>query len=245
MAFGLNDMNKYMVKNRIKKALWILRYIKKFIEYVYSNFIKIGKSSNYGNFSENTLIQVPFRAANIKNVFLYDCMIRHHFCLINSTGRFIVKDYSVIAPFCTVITGNHVRTVAVSCLVSSVCHVNDKEADIIVEEDVWIGAHCTLLAGAHIGRGAIVGACSLVNKDVKPYSVVVGSPARVIATVFTIDQIIEHEKLLYPENLRFKREYLEDLFENYYKGLKSIGVDNISNEDLDYIEHVKKSRKLD
>lgn len=234
-----------MMKNVIKKILWVLVYMKKYIEYVYSCFIKVGRQSRYGHFNKNTQIQLPFEVSNIKNVFLYACRIRHHFCLINSTGRFIVKDYSAIAPFCTVITGNHTRTVGIPCFLSNLCHINDKEMDIIVEEDAWIGTHCTLLAGAHIGRGAVVGACSMVNKEVKPYSVVVGSPARVIATVFSIDQIIEHEKLLYPENLRFTREYLEDLFENYYKGLKSIGVDNISNEDLDYIEQLKKNWKLD
>ena len=45
---------------------------------------------------------------------------------------------------------------------------------------VWIGADVTLLGGVRIGNGAIIGAGAVVAKDVPPYAVVVGNPARVI-----------------------------------------------------------------
>jgi len=48
----------------------------------------------------------------------------------------------------------------------------------IVGNDVWIGANATILAGVHIGDGAIIGADSLVTTDVMPYSVVIGTPAK-------------------------------------------------------------------
>ena len=47
-----------------------------------------------------------------------------------------------------------------------------------IGNDVWIGANATILAGVTVGDGAIIGAHALVNKDVEPYSIVVGSPAR-------------------------------------------------------------------
>ncbi len=52
---------------------------------------------------------------------------------------------------------------------------------IIVEDDVRIGAGSIILPGRRIGRGAIVGAGSVVTKDVQPFSVVGGNPATVIA----------------------------------------------------------------
>jgi acetyltransferase-like isoleucine patch superfamily enzyme len=55
-------------------------------------------------------------------------------------------------------------------------------APVIIGDDVWIGLNCTILQGVTIGRGAIVGAGSLVNKNVPAYSIVVGTPARVIGT---------------------------------------------------------------
>jgi len=51
---------------------------------------------------------------------------------------------------------------------------------IILEDDVWIGANCVLLDGAHIKHGAVIGAGTVVRGEVAPYSIVVGTPNRVI-----------------------------------------------------------------
>lgn len=53
---------------------------------------------------------------------------------------------------------------------------------IYIEDDVWIGANCTIMHGVRIGKGSIVSANSVVNKDIKPYSIVRGVPARVIGS---------------------------------------------------------------
>ncbi len=52
--------------------------------------------------------------------------------------------------------------------------------EIVVEDGVWIGAGALVTAGVHIGRNSVVGAGSVVTRDVPPYSVVVGNPARVV-----------------------------------------------------------------
>ena len=53
-------------------------------------------------------------------------------------------------------------------------------APIVIEDDVWIGARSTILKGVRIGRGAIVAAASVVTRDVAPFTLVGGNPARVI-----------------------------------------------------------------
>lgn len=68
---------------------------------------------------------------------------------------------------------------------------------IVIENDVWIGYGSIIVNGVHIGRGAIVVAGSVVLKDVEPYSLVAGNPAREVSKRFTDDQIREHEKVLY------------------------------------------------
>lgn len=60
---------------------------------------------------------------------------------------------------------------------------------IIIGSDVWIGADVTLLGGVRIGNGAIIGAGAVVAKDVPPYAVVVGNPARVIKYRFSPEAI--------------------------------------------------------
>jgi acetyltransferase-like isoleucine patch superfamily enzyme len=54
-------------------------------------------------------------------------------------------------------------------------------APVVIEDDVWIGARASVMPGVRIGRGAIVGAHSLVTKDVPAFSVVGGVPAKVIS----------------------------------------------------------------
>jgi len=55
-----------------------------------------------------------------------------------------------------------------------------KQLDVIIGNDVWIGARCTILAGVKIGTGAVIGTGSVVTKDVPPYAIVGGVPAKVI-----------------------------------------------------------------
>jgi acetyltransferase-like isoleucine patch superfamily enzyme len=56
----------------------------------------------------------------------------------------------------------------------------ERRGEIVIEDDVWLGANVTVLRGVRIGRGAIVGANAVVTRDVADYSVVVGVPAKMI-----------------------------------------------------------------
>ncbi|WP_422229174.1 CatB-related O-acetyltransferase [Rickettsia endosymbiont of Halotydeus destructor] len=66
----------------------------------------------------------------------------------------------------------------------------DKRRDTIIGNDVWFGTNSTIMPGVNIGNGAIIGACSVVTKDVPPYSIVVGNPAKIVRQRFP-DEIIE------------------------------------------------------
>jgi acetyltransferase-like isoleucine patch superfamily enzyme len=54
---------------------------------------------------------------------------------------------------------------------------------VIIEDDVWIGTRCMILKGVTIGRGSVVGAGSVVRRDVPPYSLMAGNPARRVASI--------------------------------------------------------------
>lgn len=55
-----------------------------------------------------------------------------------------------------------------------------READIIVEDDVWIGANSVITSGVHIGKGAVIGAGSVVTRDIPAFVIAAGTPAHVI-----------------------------------------------------------------
>ena len=60
---------------------------------------------------------------------------------------------------------------------------------VVIGNDVWIGTRVTILSGVTIGDGAVIGACSLVNRDVPPYAIAVGVPAKVTRYRFKPDEI--------------------------------------------------------
>lgn len=60
----------------------------------------------------------------------------------------------------------------------------DNKGDIVIGNDVWIGFEAVIMAGVHIGNGAIIGAHAVVTKDVAPYTIVGGVPARAIRKRF-------------------------------------------------------------
>ena len=138
-------------------------------------------------------------------------------------GRFIMKRNSGAAEGLTIVTGNHSRKAGELYKTLSSKHIEDIDKDIIVEEDVWIGANVTLLPGTRIGRGANIGSGAVVRDIVPPYAIVVGNPAKIIGFCFTPDEVIIHEKALYPEAERLAIELLEKNYTKYFlKRLKEI-----------------------
>lgn len=142
--------------------------------------------------------------------------------IMNTRANFIMKKNSGAAFGLTVITGNHL-SVPGMWLKEVTDEIKDKmdpdhqeDRDIVVEEDVWLGANVTLLKGAHIGRGSIVGAGSVVRNSVPPYSVVTGNPARVVGFKYSPSIIVEHEEQLYPEGERLPEELLEENYKKYF-----------------------------
>lgn len=166
--------------------------------------------------------------------------IQPNVVVITSEAKLTLKKYASIGAGCLIIPGAHVPTVGLPQFLSTT-HINDVQRGITINEDCWIGAESALLSKCNIGRGAIVAARSVITKDVLPYSVVAGTPAKNIATRFTLEQVIEHERTLYPPEERLSEDYLRELFETKYKGLKAIGTSEMSESDHITLKEAKKS----
>ena len=135
------------------------------------------------------------------------------------SGKFAAKHHASIGAGLTVITNNHATTgVDIKQWFSDAAENNegDTNKDVIVEEEVWCGANVTLLLGVTIGRGAIIGAGSVVRTSIPPYSIVTGNPAKVVGFKFRVDEIIEHEKELYIESERIPKADLEKNYKKYF-----------------------------
>ncbi len=92
------------------------------------------------------------------------------------------------------------------------------KGNITVEDDVWIGAHAVILSGITIHQGAVIAAGSVVTKDVPPYAVVGGVPARVIKYRFQDDIVRELMKIDYS---RFTKDLVERYTNELYAKIDS------------------------
>ncbi|MEI8347385.1 MAG: acyltransferase, partial [Pseudomonadota bacterium] len=121
-----------------------------------------------------------------------------------------IGNKALLGPDVTMIAGNHDMAQLGKFMAEVVPAIKDKnnDQDIRIDEDVWIGAGAIILTGVHVGRGAAVGAGSVVTRNVPPYAIVAGSPAKVLHYRWTLEQTLEHEKILYPKEKRFSSEEL-------------------------------------
>lgn len=188
--------------------------------------------SRLGHLGKDVVICMPCRMAEPQNVFIGDYSLIQPNCnfILNKSKVYIGK-WVGISSNTTIITTNHIPTVGINHRMLGRYHINDRDKDIRIGDDCWCGANVILMSGACMGRGSIAAAGAIVNKQVPPYAVVAGVPAKIIASVFTKEQIIEHEKCLYPENERMSLHELDELFEKYFVGKKSIGIEGMSDAD--------------
>ncbi len=185
---------------------------------------------NYGHKERSSLIGDDVIIFKPQNLYLYEHTgIALGAIIMNWRAKFVMKRYSGAAFGLKVVTGNHMRVVGkmymqvTDELKESLDKNNVYDKDVIVEEDVWIGSNVTLLGGAHLGRGSNIGSGSVVRGNIPPYAIVIGNPAKVVGFSFTPEQIVEHEKQLYPEEERIPLERLEKNYQKYFlKRIKEI-----------------------
>lgn len=188
--------------------------------------INYPKESRLGHLGSDSKFEYPVFIQTPRTVFVEDhCQIRRGCTIINAPEeKVIIKKYSLLSVNTTIVTQNHVSTVGIPIFMLGPSHINDKRADMIIEEDVWLGANVTLITGAKLGRGCIVAAGALVNKEIPPYAVVAGVPAKIIAVKFTKEQIIQHERILYSKDERLSEYQINELFVNYFKEMRVYGL---------------------
>lgn len=71
----------------------------------------------------------------------------------------------------------------------------DNKGDIVIGNDVWIGYEAVIMSGVHVGDGAVIASRAVVTKDVPPYTIVGGTPAREIRKRFDTDTITQLQEL--------------------------------------------------
>jgi acetyltransferase-like isoleucine patch superfamily enzyme len=122
----------------------------------------------------------------------------------NENAKLVVGNFCSIAPNVNIYLGGNHRTDCVTTYPFGHIHQNifnnfngaghpSTKGDVIIGNDVWIGSNVTIMSGVTIGDGVVIANNSHVVKNVEPYSLIGGNPAKLIKYRFTPEQI---EKLL-------------------------------------------------
>lgn len=132
-----------------------------------------------------------------KNICIGDNVFIGRNCLFMTThGKIIIGNNVMFGPGVNIHGGNHIYN-KVGVFMNTV-HKNTPGQDgiVTIEDDVWIGSNSMILKGVTIGQGSIVGAGAVVIKNVAPYSIVGGNPAKLLKMRFTDDEIRIHKEKL-------------------------------------------------
>lgn len=165
----------------------------------------------------------PSNVFNINSVNVGNC----------TYGELTVLNYNkneklYIGAFCSIASGvvfvlnadhpvNRISTFPfkVKCLHTDKFEATSK-GNILVDDDVWIGQNAIILSGVHIGQGAVVAAGAVVTKDVPPYGIVGGVPAKIIKYRFEPEMI---EELLKVDYSKLTKEMIAEHIDDLYKEL--------------------------
>jgi acetyltransferase-like isoleucine patch superfamily enzyme len=93
----------------------------------------------------------------------------------DTTGRITLGEHALLGPEVFITASNYQTTPGIPIM-----HQPRDEQDVIIGDDVWLGARAIVVAGVHIGDGCVVGAGAVVTRSLPPHSIAAGNPARVI-----------------------------------------------------------------
>lgn len=104
--------------------------------------------------------------------------------IIHSKQEIVLKDNVIIGPQNVIVDSDHVYRDVDTPIIQQGYHAKR----VLIEDDVWISSHCCVIRGVVIGKGSVIGAGSVVNKDIPPYCVACGVPAKVVKKRLERDQ---------------------------------------------------------
>lgn len=148
--------------------------------------------------SENAFVNPPFYCDYGKNIEVGKNFYANYNCTILDVAKVIIGDNCMLAPNVAIYTAGH----PVHPLTRNTLY--EYGIEITIGDNVWIGGNTVICPGVHIGSNTVIGAGSVVTKDIPDYSIAAGNPCRVIRSITDAD------KKFYFRNLEFDEETWKD-----------------------------------
>jgi len=143
--------------------------------------------------------------------------------------KLVIGNYCSIGPGVQFLLGAEHKTKAITMYPfkeKKFGYINEaySKGDIIIEDDVWMGTNALICSGVRIGQGAVIAAGAIVTKNVEPYSIVGGNPARLIK--YRFDESIR-KRLCSIDIVKLLDSFTKEDLDLMYKDLDAEGLEEI------------------
>lgn len=163
----------------MKKILKKIRML--YLQHFRYRLLKCGKDTYIG---KSVMIRSNCVSIGFKSFVGPECWL---------ASKVDIGNYVMLAGRVAIVGGDHRFDVV---CVPSIEAGRAENKKVVIADDVWIGHGAIIMHGVIIGEGAIVAAGAVVTKNVEPYSIVAGVPAKTIRMRFSEEDIIKHQKAL-------------------------------------------------
>jgi acetyltransferase-like isoleucine patch superfamily enzyme len=150
--------------------------------YLGEQYISIGKNTSFGDYGMLTAYE---QYAHTQQTFTPHITIGENCCIgaqshITAINSITIGNNVLTGPRILITDNAHGTSTTDNLEISPIDRPIYSQGSVTIEDNVWIGELSTILKGVRIGKGSIVASNSVVTKDVPPYSVVAGNPAKVV-----------------------------------------------------------------
>jgi len=199
------------MKHLILKALSLLHlYLRNAIDRMLMHLYR----RQFAECGENVTFYPTLSDIYYKHVFIgSDVYIGPGASFVAIISRIKIGNKVIFGPNVTIRGGNHSTHIIGKFLADyrTPDKLPEDDQPVIIANDVWVGTGAIILKGVTIGRGAIIAAGAVVNKNVPPYAIVAGVPAKIIKFRWSVEEIMRHEEILYLSHERLSEEFLKTL----------------------------------
>ena len=138
----------------------------------------LGHPNNKINIKDRARLErgVDIRSLHDTHIIIDENAYIGPYVVIAGTGDIKIGKNCLIAPHCGIFANNHIFSDPTRLIEEQ----GTTSKGIVIEDDCWLGHNVTVIDGVKIGKGSIIGAGSVVNKNIPPFSIAVGTPVRII-----------------------------------------------------------------
>jgi acetyltransferase-like isoleucine patch superfamily enzyme len=166
-----------------------------YIERIFSKILMYLKRPLFKTYGKNVVF-FPSDMFSFETIHLGDDVFIGPGAHFSSIREIKIGNKVMFGPNVTIIGGDHNTTQLGEFMFDVNEKLPENDLPVIIEDDVWVGTGAIILKGVRIGKGSIVAAGALVTKDVEPYSITGGVPAKKLRMRFLEEDLEKHLLLL-------------------------------------------------